>query len=132
MRKWMATLILAASVCIGTAAHAYFLIGSTLYPMSIAHDKASAMDRSITVDELDEAFQFAGYVIGTTDELVSIGAFCPTPEITEGQLLAMVSKYLKDHPDQWAMSASDLVYMALSPLLGCKSKGTQFRQSSPK
>lgn len=121
MRKWITAIAIAASTM--TAAHAAvsnFMGGAKLSLLALAHDRVIALDKSMSTDDLYNANRFSGYVLGATDALTTAGVLCPVDGVTELQLDALVSKYLKDHPDQWAMSGPSIVYSALQPLLGCR------------
>lgn len=65
---------------------------------------------------------FKAYVVGAADALLDIGYLCMPGQIKAEQVSSMVSKYLKDHPEEWYIPGSKIVYKALSPTFACKGK----------
>ena len=62
---------------------------------------------------------FDGYVTGVAD--TSIGKdFCPSPDVTAGQLPKIAAKYLKDHPERLHLDASRLVIDSLRAAFPCR------------
>lgn len=59
-----------------------------------------------------EIGRFTGYVIGVVDSNNESAFLIPT-DTSIGQIGAIVSKYLKDHPEKWNEPASILVITAL-------------------
>lgn len=55
---------------------------------------------------------FIGYVAGIADFGRGI-LFCPVGEVTNGQNGAIVVKYLRNNPEKWNYSGSNLVVAAL-------------------
>jgi len=62
---------------------------------------------------------FRGYVSGVVD--VGDGRlFCTGKGVTRGQYTAVVIKYIKENPEQWNLSASELVINGLKKAFPCK------------
>ena len=121
MKKWVTTAVIAIGCMMGAHAAGFsFMNGSRLSLLSFSHDRVSSLDKSISADDVNNAYQFSGYILGTTDALLGEGVFCVVNGVTQLQLEAMTSKYLKAHPEQWAMNGSAIVFLALAPLLACK------------
>lgn len=62
---------------------------------------------------------FRGYVSGVIDTGNDV-LFCTPDGVTRGQYIAVVAKYIKEHPEQWNLSASTLVINALRQVFPCK------------
>ena len=61
---------------------------------------------------------FDGYVLGVLD--LTQDRLCIAERVTMGQVLEVVRKYLKDHPEELHLRASDLVIKALQTAWPCK------------
>jgi hypothetical protein len=61
-----------------------------------------------------------GYVAGVADALSASGAICAPKPVTVGQDVAIVMKYLNDHPERRRYSASSLAAVALGEQFACK------------
>ena len=61
---------------------------------------------------------FDGYVLGVLD--LTQERLCIAERATMGQVLEVVRKYLKDHPEELHLRASDLVIKALQTAWPCK------------
>lgn len=96
------------------ASAADFYDGNKLVPMMREGEKAA---RSEEADFLS-ASRFMGYVTGVSDSLG--GSICVPENVTVGQLGAVVTKYLNDHPDQWHLAGSHLVAKALEATFPCQ------------
>jgi len=87
--------------------------------------KADALERVDTrkftdADGLDAGI-FIGYVYGVTQAYN--GALICIPEATQiGQLVAMVTMFLKNNPEKWNKAANYIVLEALSPTFQCNKK----------
>ena len=49
--------------------------------------------------------------------------FCPDPSMENGQIVDVVVKYLKDHPENRHSDAAILVAVALMKTFPCSAKG---------
>ena len=61
----------------------------------------------------------AGYVIGLTDILSGEGRICAPSAVTDGQVVRIVEKYLKEHPGVLHYAADSLVLIALKNAFPC-------------
>jgi hypothetical protein len=85
-----------------------FYTGNELVELMREADKADAGN-----DHTDwvKANQYLAYIIGVYD---ATEEQYNTPDaLTTGQIRAIVTKYLKNNPDKWSRSASDLAKNAL-------------------
>jgi hypothetical protein len=106
------------SVCLPAWADA-FLLG---------HDLQSKLQNEQTINEgratLEQGMDYSvasGYVLGVSDSLNGV-AFCVPSQATKGQMVAIVIKYLNDHPDRWQYTAHSLVKDALLEAFPCGRK----------
>ena len=67
-----------------------------------------------------QAGHFVGFVHGIADETCGSQWCAPNTTVTYGQILGIVSKYFKNHPELWHMPAHDLVINALKEAFPCK------------
>jgi hypothetical protein len=64
---------------------------------------------------------YQNYIAGVVDSVDGI-LFC-TPANSNGrQIVAIVGKYIDNHPEEWNGCAFDLVYKPLSKAFPCKKK----------
>lgn len=64
----------------------------------------------------------AGYVVGVADTLTAIGTVCLPGGVSNGQVTAVVHKYLRDNPAVLHQNAVVLVARALMDSFPCKDK----------
>ena len=60
-----------------------------------------------------------GYIVGVYDTASGV-AICGPEEANAGELVAVVEKYLAEHPEQLHTKASDIVIKALSTVFPCR------------
>ena len=67
-----------------------------------------------------------GYVMGVSDALklsaLKLNLFCSPSSVTAHQELAVVVKYLRDHPETWNYSAASDIGVALAMAFPCKEQ----------
>ena len=63
---------------------------------------------------------YYGYLYAAADVFRDTGAICTRNNVTRGQLVAVVTKYLKANPGKWDNSAISLVFTALTDAFPCK------------
>jgi hypothetical protein len=85
-----------------------FLTGNNLVSAMREYDKEQA---NVANANGLQAAEYMAYVIGVFDATTS--SYNLPAQATTGQVIAVVSKYLKDHPEDWSKSAADLVMKAL-------------------
>lgn len=90
----------------------------TYYPSSI---------RTTTLIELcrkspnaSEASFCSGYIMASFDRLVFDRRICSSPTVTPQQVVAVVNKYLNDHPENWSRHPGVLINEALAPAFPCR------------
>ena len=98
-------------------AGSYSYLGTDLAAVMPEWDKMYA--HAIRVD-LAKALVFAAYIMGVCDATESQYSI-PTG-VKQGQIAAVVSKYLKNHRDQWNDPAASLVMKALGETFPKNSK----------
>jgi hypothetical protein len=94
----------------GREAQAYFLEGNELVKWMRGYD--SMQTGACTENEcVANAFMFLGYVIGVHD--ATSFSYSKPAGIIRGQVVVVVSKFLKEHPERWSEPAFVLVIDAL-------------------
>jgi hypothetical protein len=70
--------------------------------------------------DLEKAYGYGRYIIGVYD---ATDSFYDVPnDLSRRQIVAVVTKYLKNHPEEWSYSAAFLVKKALREAFPKKSK----------
>ncbi len=96
-------------------AQAVFYTGNKLvedmqeYEKDIAHISGSKISSG----------HYMGFIAGTFDTLEG-QMICGTSGVTQGQATAIVTQYLKLHPEKWSYGGADLVTAALMNAFPCK------------
>jgi hypothetical protein len=88
-----------------------FYSGNDLIPLMQEDDKDLASTGGIGVDFV-KVRDYTAHILGVcdaTDFLYNLPA-----KATKGQIIAVVSKYLKNHPEKWGEPAAALVVRALT------------------
>lgn len=62
---------------------------------------------------------YRGYIIGVHDAFDSV-LFCTPKDATQGQVTAVVSKYLNANPETWNKPADEIIVSALLIAFPCK------------
>jgi hypothetical protein len=87
---------------------AQFYRGNDLIESMREADKADANTPGV---DWSKAHEFSAYVAGVYDATYFL---YDTPRnLVRGQVVAIVSKYFKDHPERWSELAAELVRSAL-------------------
>jgi hypothetical protein len=128
--KWILALsimMLLASQTQGRAAGGYYYSGNDLVGLMREDDNATANAGGASWFDTG---RYNGYILGVREGTSMMAAVLKKSEpydipdnATRGQIVAVVSKYLKDHPEKWSESAVFLVTEALMeafPLKGGK------------
>jgi len=96
----------------------FFFSGNDLVSLMREHDRLVAGTSGVNHVK---AREYHAYIIGAYD---GTSSFYTRPhDTTQGQIVAIVSKYLKAHPEEWSEPAAELVVKALQeafPLKGGK------------
>ena len=64
----------------------------------------------------------SSFVIGVAQAGISNRIICTPENVTNGQALAVVTKYMNDHPENLHVGASDLVVASLMEAFPCPQK----------
>jgi hypothetical protein len=120
MVKLLAAFMVAA--CFTAVCNAETTSGRTTFysgqKLKLALDEREKWMADLKANEI-EAATSGGYVIGVADALSGI-RFCPPDRLSQGQVIAVVHKWLKEHPEFWNVTASDLVGEALGDSFPCR------------
>jgi hypothetical protein len=118
---WAFTLVL--TLLPRPASPANFKTAKDLY-RSISACYAEGGPRRCSTQESADYFEAAGYVLGVHDLLQQSPqcACWPQEGVTVGQLLDIVLKFLRDHPDALHRNGADIVGSALTTAWPCDSK----------
>ena len=116
----------AAAVLLLASGHqamaAHFMDGNALVEKMRAYERvqqnAIPADREGMWTVAGGAFFFEGYVAGISDSYFS-GSKCTDQNIKLAQPLAIVTKYLNDHPEKLSLPAATLVKAALREAFPC-------------
>ena len=123
MKRLLTLFCVGAFLIVPIRAHARFWDGNYLVAKMRASERVSAgTSTNIGADQVD-AGMFLGFVVGVADtgEALVGDKFYALPENpTAGQLCAVVSKYLKEHPEKWTRPAAWLVLDALTEAFPAK------------
>lgn len=107
MRLTLSALLIASSVSSYSSAATYFS-GNTINEWMESEAKGQRYSTSLLL----------GYVAGVVDATDTI-LFCLPSGVTAGQSVAIVKKYVKEHPEHWNSSGSAIVATALSGAFPC-------------
>lgn len=109
--------LICAVVLMSFSSHAAYVDGNQLKAW---HDEKIRYDNGNRAETNYYSIgQDFGYVTGVTDSFDGI-FFCTGPNVTKGQLLDIVGKYLKENPEKRADPANKLIVEALSKAFPCK------------
>ncbi len=111
-RRWvLAFSIFLAVVFAHAQAGASFYSGKMLVELMQEYEKAGTGMKSPEVDR-ETMRAYAAYVAGVYDALSDV-IWSRSDKVSLGHICEIVSRYLKNHPEKWGESASDLVIQAL-------------------
>jgi hypothetical protein len=110
-------IILAVAILLVVAdANATYMSGDRLHQLGLA--VARNAKGTSTDEDVRNGFTFYGYIEGVLDS-VNDKEVCVPTTVTIGQVGAMVSKFLDEHPEGWHYNASSVVVVALQSTFGC-------------
>jgi hypothetical protein len=110
--------IASAPVC----ATGNFISGGQLHEYLAAYQRVQ--NGNPTGTDLTSAFEGMGYVLGVSDTLDD-HVFCLPGATTKAQVVAIVEKYLNDHPERWQYTANSLIADALETDFPCTKEGAK-------
>lgn len=103
-----------AAPCIS---HAVFWDGYKLKELADADDRTDI--GTVQPADYTKVGNLIGFVVGVHDAIEGI-LVCAPNQVKIGQIVGMVKKYVRENPDKWNQSASNLVINALSSAFPCK------------
>lgn len=110
-------LTLVIGLLVATAAHA--MKGDEFARLLDAWNRTNASKTASKEDELS-ASAFTGYVRGVEDSMNGV-RFCITAKASSAQQVALITKYIKAHPEELHNSATTLIVQALQPAFPCEA-----------
>lgn len=119
--KLYRTLILAIALAVPCVSHAEYFDGYKLKTLIDADDRTDSGNFTIGSDVYDSGV-FFGFVVGVHDTFEGINIICTNNQVKAGQILAVVKKYVKDHPEKLDRPAKTLVFLALATAFPCNKK----------
>jgi hypothetical protein len=118
-RLFVIFILLCASLVSHAGINYNYIDGSTLKNWIDASDRVDS--GNVQPVDFQKVGRLDGYVIGVHDSWEGI-MFCGTDRVRAGQLIALVTKYVRENPDQWHHSGSNIVIAAIAPSCPCKHK----------
>ena len=113
-------IVFLGSAALALSAQAGFYTGANISQWSAANDRV-VENRSIGTDFQDSSM-FQGYVTSIADTFDGGTLFCIPVGATAGQLIAVVSKYVKEHPERWSENGARLVQVSFVLAFPCEGK----------
>jgi hypothetical protein len=101
---------------VATEAHA--MRGDEFAKLLDAWNRANTTKTANREDELS-ASAFTGYVRGVEDSMNGV-RFCITAKVSSAQQVALITKYVKAHPEELHNGATTLIVQALQPAFPCE------------
>lgn len=114
MRKIVVSVILAAVVLVSAQAQNASLSGQSLHDKWISYQRVSASNPNLDQSEVLNAGFYLGFVYGASTVAALDGWFNMPDGWAVGQSLAVVGRYLDQHPEEWNEQATTLVIKALA------------------
>ena len=108
--------LLAAGLAVATSAHA--MKGDEFSRLLDAWNRVSVAKSPSKDDQLSAA-SFTGYVRGVEDSMNGV-RFCIPAGATSKQQVALITKYVKDHPEELHNGAATFIVQALQPAYPCQ------------
>jgi len=116
--KILFLLTISAALLVSSVSHAVFYYdGYTLKKFADADDRTDTGNAQAI--DYAESSNLIGFIVGVNDSIDGI-LVCIPSRVKIGQLVGMVKKYVREHPDRWNIPANTLVIDALSSTFPCK------------
>lgn len=116
-RKFILALSLFGSLGVPCVSHAVFWNGYELKKLADADDRINGGNGRPA--DYQNSAELIGFVIGVHD--VAEGrVVCAPDQVSIGQIVGMVKKYVLENPDKWNRPANAVVISALSSAFPCK------------
>ena len=108
--RWFSGFLVLIGLLLAHApALAAFYSGNDLVALMREMDRANAGGSEVS---FVKAREYGAYIVGVFD---AVEFRLDVPDnVTKGQVIAIVSKYLKNHPEEWSYSGVSLVIKALT------------------
>ena len=119
-KRWKVALTLVAAAIAAPAAGAGFHDGHKLKEWAEAYDRSLTGEKQKPTDT-QEVLTFMGYVTGVNDALQGM-ILCTPPGVKIHELVVVVKKYVRQHPEMLKRPASHSVIEAISQAYPCKPK----------
>lgn len=120
MRNLRVSVTLFSAVVAPSVNYAQYVDGNLLKDWAYAHDRV--VRRSVLEDTDFAAMgRFTGYVAAIHDSLDGT-IVCGGADVSLGQVTAVVSKYIQDHPEVWNGPAPAIVLVALGEAFPCPTQ----------
>ena len=119
-KGWKVALTLVAAAIAAPAAGARFHDGDKLKEWAEAYDRSLTGEKQKPTDN-QEVLTFMGYVTGVNDALQGM-ILCTPPGVKIHELVVVVKKYVRQHPEMLKRPASHSVIEAISQAYPCKPK----------
>ena len=116
-RLILSLLTISAALLASSVSHASFYDGYKLKEFADADDRIDAGNSQTT--DYSASARLSGFVLGVHDSVDGI-LVCAPSGVRAGQLVGIVKKYVREHPDKWNLPATTLVINALSSTFPCK------------
>jgi hypothetical protein len=113
----MMTRVLALAIGMLVATNAHAMKGDEFAKLLDAWHHVNGGKSASREDELG-ASAFTGYVRGVEDSMNGV-RFCITAKASSAEQIALITKYVKDHPEELHNGATTLIVQALQPAFPC-------------
>jgi hypothetical protein len=109
--------VLAAGLMATTSAHA--MKGDEFSRLLEAWNRVNAGKKTASNEDQLSASAFTGYVRGVEDSMNGV-RFCIPAAATSKEQVALITKYVKDHPEELHNGAATFIVQALQPVYPCQ------------
>jgi hypothetical protein len=113
----MMTRVFAFLIGLSVVTTAQAMRGDEFTQLLDAWNRANGSKSATREDELS-ASAFTGYVRGVEDSMNGV-RFCITAKVSSAQQVALITKYVKAHPEELHNGATTLIVQALQPAFPC-------------
>lgn len=113
----MKKILAVATLLLVQSAMAGWYTGAQLNALAESYTQVMESAEAISFKTQWESGMFSGYVTGYAD---GNSLLCIPGGVTRGQLLAIVSKYLKNNPEVWNLPSEVLIFNSLVHTFPCK------------
>ena len=119
LRNLMLCVTLFSALALPTVTYAQFVTGHDLKIGADAADRIRAGTATVGQEtDYGHAREFLGYIQGYHDTIGNL-IHCFPSRVNVSQLAAVVTNYLRDHPEQWSDPGSDIIRAAMYQAFPC-------------